>query len=244
MTEATIHRIDACSALSPAERERMYALFSDVYEGSNFKAFERDLGDKHWVVRIFDAQGALVGFTTVRLQPDHWQGRDLLFVFSGDTVMARQARGSMALAGCFAHVLQRAVEQAAGASVWWVLLSKGHRTYRYLPLYFHRWHPRAGQDALPLELALLDRFCGERYGTAWKAERGLVVFEGSKDRLNDAEAAIPEGKLADPAIRFFLERNPGFRNGDELACLAEVCETNMKPRSRSVLRATALTWGF
>lgn len=244
MTNATVNRIDTCGSLSREERARMYALFASVYAGTGLEAFLRDLSDKQWVVRIFDAQGGLAGFTTVRLEPDSMDGKDLLYVFSGDTVMAKRARGGSALAGCFAHVLQRASESARGASVWWVLLSKGHRTYRFLPLYFRRWHPMPGRRAEAPELDLLDRFCRRRYGHAWKSAQGLVVFEPLRDRLNDEEAVIPERKRQDPYVSYFLSRNPGFARGDELACLAEIAETNMNPRCWTSQGATPVVWGF
>lgn len=221
----------------------MYELFAAAYVGSGPGEFESDLADKHWVIRIFSRTGALEGFSTVRLEPDRVLGRDLCFLFSGDTVMAREARGGSALAGAFTHVMRRVLGDAGGSQVWWMLLSKGHRTYRYLPLYFRRWHPMPGRAADALESALLERFCSRRYGQAWKSDRGLVVFDPPRERMNDREAAIAPARLNDPAIRFFLERNPGFASGDELACLAEVSEDNLRPACGKAQRALDMAWG-
>ena len=47
------------------------------------------------------------------------------------------------------------------------------------------------------------------------------------DRLTAELAAIPDSKREQPHVRFFLDRNPGYVNGDELVCLAEISEANL-----------------
>ena len=37
---------------------------------------------------------------------------------------------------------------------------------------------------------------------------------------------MPEGRQDDPHVHYFLERNPGYAEGDELVCLAEVSLAN------------------
>ena len=46
----------------------------------------------------------------------------------------------------------------------------------------------------------------------------------------------PEGRLADPHIAFFLEKNPGWIRGDELVCLTEPIEENLTPAGRRMWR--------
>jgi hypothetical protein len=38
---------------------------------------------------------------------------------------------------------------------------------------------------------------------------------------------VPAGRAADPHVRFFLERNPGFVRGDELVCLTRIADDNL-----------------
>jgi hypothetical protein len=47
---------------------------------------------------------------------------------------------------------------------------------------------------------------------------------------------VPEGRAADPDIAFFLECNPGFVRGDELACLAQIDDTNLTAAARRIAR--------
>lgn len=38
-------------------------------------------------------------------------------------------------------------------------------------------------------------------------------------------------------VRYFLEKNPNFSEGTELACMAEITPENMKPRGRNLVFA-------
>jgi hypothetical protein len=38
--------------------------------------------------------------------------------------------------------------------------------------------------------------------------------------------------LCDPHVAFFLNRNPGWRRGDELVCLTEIAFENLTPAGR------------
>jgi len=49
--------------------------------------------------------------------------------------------------------------------------------------------------------------------------------------------ALPEGRLTDPHVAFFLARNAGFVRGDELACLALIDDSNLTPAARRMTRA-------
>jgi hypothetical protein len=48
---------------------------------------------------------------------------------------------------------------------------------------------------------------------------------------------LPSGRLADPHIAFFLERNPGWKEGDELVCLTEIAEENLTRAGRRMWHA-------
>ncbi|MEQ1748451.1 MAG: hypothetical protein ABL974_03455 [Prosthecobacter sp.] len=48
----------------------------------------------------------------------------------------------------------------------------------------------------------------------------------SSGPLKAALAEVPEARQDDPHVRYFLERNPAYAEGDELVCLAEVSLAN------------------
>ena len=120
-------------SLSPREREAMHALMTEHYEAVPRERFEADLSRKDEVLMLHDDAGVLRGFTTLAWNPvGVFPEGDLLY--SGDTIIDRSCWGTQELVRAFCR---RAGEWQAGSGrrLFWFLISKGHRTYLYLPLF-------------------------------------------------------------------------------------------------------------
>jgi hypothetical protein len=74
------------------------------------------------------------------------------------------------------------------------------------------------------------------FGDAY--HKGILHFVESRGHLRESWAAIPEKDLRHEEVRFFLERNPGYKHGDELVCLCELTEDNLKPLSQRIFRGS------
>jgi hypothetical protein len=87
----------------------------------------------------------------------------------------------------------------------------------------------------PVARALLDRTLGVpravsripelaacRRVTLYDATAGIIRYATPHERVREGVAPVDAFVLANPHVRFFVERNPGHADGEELACLAEV----------------------
>jgi hypothetical protein len=199
------------AALAPVERATMFELLATYFDGVNEVVFERDLAEKNWVLRIL-RDGSLVGFTTLQVYAAQRGGQRLNIIYSGDTIMAPEAWGAPVLARGWISLV-RALREQRGAEPWyWLLLSSGFRTYRFLPVFWREFWPR--HDAEP----------------------PAVVRFVHPQRLRGPLAAIPEGRALCPDVRFFLQRNPGHVDGDELVCLTELSDANLTSAGRRMIR--------
>jgi len=70
--------------------------------------------------------------------------------------------------------------------------------------------------------ALAAALLGEEYDPA----TGIVRFR-EPARLRPHLRELSVGRLHDPHVAFFLERNPGHAEGDELVCLTEISTANL-----------------
>ena len=165
-----------------------------------------------------------------------------VFLFSGDTVVDRAHWRNPALAGAFGHMMLRAIHDAALSRVYWFLITKGYRTYRFLPVYFHEFHPACDRDPPPEYPALLRAVARRKFGDDFDDPSGIVRHAGGGDCLRPAFCGVPKGRERDAHVEFFLRRNPEYRRGDELACLAEVSEANLNRLAWRVIRGTEVTW--
>jgi hypothetical protein len=223
--------------LTPDERTEMFALIQSHFEGVREDVFSRDLDEKDWVLRIV-RDGTLVGFSTLQAYQATVGDQCVNVIYSGDTVMAPEAWGSPVLArGWIALV--RAIQATDSDGRWfWLLLSSGFRTYRFLPVFWREFWPRYNA-ALPDDArVVMHELAQARFGASYDASAGVVRFEAPQ-RLRAHLAAVPEGRANDPHVRFFLERNPGHANGDELVCVTELSDANLTAAGVRMVRGSS-----
>jgi len=218
------------SALDRDTRQRMCALYLANYDGSSAALFHHDLDGKEEALLV-EHGGRLVGFTTLRLFDHDWCGRRLRIVYSGDTVVERAHWGQQALAFAWIRRMGAIKRACPDQPLYWLLLVKGHRTYRYLPAFARDFYPHwnAPHDELkPLVDALATRMFAPDYNPA----SGLIEFPTSHGHLK-ADLAQPDpDELERESVRYFLARNPGYTRGHEMVCLCALERDNLKPLTR------------
>jgi len=228
--------------LKPSERDEMYAVFSRYYANVDHSRFRKDLESKDWIILLSHQDSGIVGFSTQQIYRHSGPSGSVVVVYSGDTIIDRAYRHHTGLAGAFGHFLRWAIRECSGLPVYWLLTSKGARTYRFLPVFFNTFFP-AFDRAIPVKFkVLIDALAVEKFGACYLAQTQVVCHGGQRDWLCEAEHDPALLGRDDPHIRFFLERNPGYAQGDELVCLAEVSENNLNGRARRVISRTEVVW--
>jgi hypothetical protein len=202
-----------------ATRDAAYALFSAAYDGADRGRFDRDLAAKQLLILLRErTSGALKGFSSVALES---LGGGTL-VFSGDTAIDPEYWGTKQLQREFSRLLLRLKLRRPHRRVYWLLLSKGYKTYLMLVRSCPRSVPRHDRPEAAELRRLLDEATARRFPSQYDPSRGTVRYEPPRERVRAGLAGVDERLLADPHVRFFMERNPRHAEGEELACLAEI----------------------
>jgi hypothetical protein len=220
--------------LTLADRTAMLRLLEAHFEDVSADVFERDLADKDWVLLI-EEEGVLRGFSTLLLYETRHDGEALTVVYSGDTIMDRGAWGSSALSRCWIGSVRTLRRLHPSGRLYWLLLSSGFRTYRFLPVFWREFHPRFDEAAAPAVRDRLDFLASERLGARYLPDRGIARLEPPQV-LRPELRALPAARRDDPHVAFFLEANPGWQSGDELVCLTEISYDNLTPAGRRMWR--------
>jgi hypothetical protein len=228
-----IARTLAVSQLDASTLAEAFALFHATYEGVDRARFERDLAEKQHIILLYDRETrSLRGFSTVLVRRIDGSSGPATVVFSGDTVIDRGYWGQKQLQLAFARLLFSLKMRAPSEKLYWFLISKGYRTYLLLANAFPHAVPRFNRPDDVEIRAALDALATERFGRDYDARRGVVRYARPHEHVRDGIAPLTDALLRSPHVRFFVERNPGHVNGDELACLADV-------RLRDLARAVA-----
>lgn len=224
-------RVRRVASLRKEEVEAMWALFAASYDGAQRSEFDRDLSEKHHVIVLKDEAREVKGFSTLLAieVPGQWCA-----IFSGDTIVAPGFWGQTALQRAFIWYLM-AQRLKRRLPVYWFLITKGYRTYLLLTRYFPTHWPRHDAATPAFEAALLDTLCRQKFGAAWDSSSGLLRFQGEVCRLSDELADVPARLTTDPDVAFFLAKNPRWREGDELCCLAAADDAFVQKTTRTFL---------
>lgn len=223
--------------LGAAERCSMLTLLATWFAGVTEERFAADLAEKSWVLLLEAEDGRLVGFSTLLLYeiPLPEEGVCTV-VYSGDTIVDPGAWGSSALSRCWIAAVRRLRESHPRGRLWWLLLTSGFRTYRFLPVFWQQFWPRHDAPTPARAQARLETLARQRFGPLFDADEGIVRLL-CPQRLRGDLATIPEGRSHDPHVSFFLGKNPGWRAGDELVCLTEIGEDNLTSAGRRMWHA-------
>jgi hypothetical protein len=220
--------------LTAGDREQMLALMRAHYEGVSERRFAADLGEKQWAI-LLRHQGRLCGFSTQAWFDHPFAGKTVKILFSGDTIIDKTCWGSLALPIAWGRMLLSLRAAHPGVAIYWLLTSKGYKTYRFLPVFFREFYPCHTGEAPAFERGLLRSVAVRRFGARFAPAAGLLRAEPGDQRLRPGVAELNDQRLRDPHVAFFQRRNPGHARGDELVCLARFHPDNLTPYIRRQL---------
>ena len=214
-------------ALTSSDRADMFALFAQYFDDADRNRFEADLANKQWVIQLLDpATGRLCGFSTQVLLKVRIGNETVSALFSGDTIVDPACWRETTLMREWGRLAVELMETMRPATLYWFLIAKGYRTYRFLPVFFREFFPRYECTTPAWAKSLLDTLGRTMFSQAYDARRGLVIAAPHKDRLRPGIGSITTGRLEDPHVRFFVDRNPDHAGGDELCCVARLDVAN------------------
>ena len=222
---ASQEEIQAC------DRKRMFQILEENYDFVNFRSFERDLLQKNFVLLLKNDQQIIQGFSTIAIDPGNVGTSKFSIIFSGDTIISPHYWGTQELVRGFGNVLGQLYAGLGGKKLYWFLISKGHRTYLYLPLFFKNYFPSPDYTDSNLE-SLVDSCSSRLFSNSWSRANGTIRFSSKKGQLKPQLAEATWTRSKNRHVQYFLDRNPSFYEGTELACMAEIEPENLLSRGR------------
>ena len=232
LVSQTLPRVE----LTPNVIREMFDVFCENFERSSLEIFERDLKDKNWVILIRDTEcNALQGFSTLMLYEMNYQGKRISVVYSGDTIIRREYWGTPELPRSWIHtVLEKSAHMPQ--PLYWLLISSGYKTYRFLTVFYKEFYPRYDKLTPPEMRAMMEYLATQRFGTDYHCGEGVVRFQNGATPLRRGIAEVSDERLHDPHIAFYIAQNPGHVNGDELVCITQIHPDNLTAAGRRMAR--------
>jgi hypothetical protein len=214
----------------------MYNLFRSFFDKTSFEIFCRDLSNKNWVVLLWDKKiNKIQGFSTLAFYESFVKGSPVGVVFSGDTIIHPDYRNSFEMPRTWIKIVFE-VGTRLPEPLYWLLISSGYKTYRFLQLFFKEYYPSYDLETPADIQEVINILATERFGTDYCPESGIVRFSVGSTPLKSGVAEITDARMKDPHVAFFVDKNPGHINGDELVCLTHIHHDNFTAAAKRLLR--------
>jgi hypothetical protein len=220
--------------IDAATREEMFQLMDFHYANTFHEVFIRDLEKKTDVIMLYDPQGSrLVGFSTQKIFRFSLKDEEILVLFSGDTIIMKEYWGSLQLSLAFGKLMVDAIHHNPDIEFYWMLISKGVRTFKFLPAYFIEYYPKYGIP-IPVRIKqLIDGLACYLYPLQYDPEAGVVrALPDGQYLREDFQQFKADGNKD---VNDFFILNPGFSKGDELVCLTRLSIENIRPFIKKAL---------
>ncbi|MCF8018011.1 MAG: hypothetical protein K9L62_01305 [Vallitaleaceae bacterium] len=218
--------IETINKLSDRHIMPMFELMNQYYDNVKYDKFLIDLNKKHHVILLWD-EDEIYGFSTLELMPFVVNDREIIGIFSGDTIVDKYRPIGLGLQMGFSTFIYQLLETET-REIYWFLICKGYKTYRYMSIYFNDYYPNHASNTPEFEQAIMHSYATIKYGDAYIKETGIIMNNGENDYLKDGVAPVDKKAMLNPVNRFFIEKNPGHEKGDELVCLARFSRENLK----------------
>jgi hypothetical protein len=217
-------------AVTQDQKNQMFDVMDRHFIHSDRAAFERDLTEKNWVLLLTDQQtNQIVGFSTQVL----FRFKTHLVLFSGDTIVDKDHWGSLALHKAFGQLITTLMKQHPDEPLYWMLISKGLRTYKFLPTFFLEYYPSYNRTTPPDIQQLLHELGRFRFPKTYNSTTGIIEVPDHSQYLDQQFEPV---KAIKPWETFYYQRNPGHAKGNELVCLARLSMDNFTPFIKNVLQ--------
>ena len=218
--------------LTESDRKQITELYLTYFDGSSEGQVISDLEKKTEILLVYFEE-ALVGFSTLELYDFEWENSLIQILYSGDTIVDQAHWGQQALAFAWIANLGKLKRDRPDVPLYWFVILKGHRTFKFLPAFGKSFYPHWSIDRSDLK-PLVDALAVQKFGSDYNPETGIVEFAESRGHLNPDIAYPTESEKTRDSVRFFLEKNPNYLRGHELVCLCEISEQNMKPLTKRI----------
>ncbi len=129
-------------------------------------------------------------------------------VYSGDTIVERGAWATAALPKSWIAAVRALRERHPKGPLYWLLLTSGFRTYRFLPVFWREFWPCHDASTPPEVRALMDFLADQRFGALYHRSEGIVRFP-EPQVLREGLDEVPGGRLGGPSRRVLPEAEPG-----------------------------------
>lgn len=215
-------------SISNDEIRALFSLMEKYYNNVAYNNFLNDLFQKDVLLLLKNYQGEIKGFTSVKIYEFNLKNKLIKIVYSGDTIVDKTYTWEFELHKSWGNYVFGLVACDSNIEYYWILLSKGPKTYKFLPTYFKSFYPSVNEPIPSFEEEIIHAFGKFKFPVEFDPLSGIVYNYGNRDFLKSQEAIVTKSSKKNKHTQFFLSKNPDYSLGNELVCITKLSFNNLK----------------
>jgi hypothetical protein len=212
------------SALQPSVWNEIWTLTAAFFDTN--RAYAESKLREHQLIALFRTkEGALIGMASMDVYPVQFGGRKLAIIYTVHVLLYEEYRGHNLIQRLGLRVYLKTRLRFPLRSIYWFFDTYSFKGYLLLPRNFRKFWPHPERKIPERERALIDHLATRTYGSAWRADGGIVV-RSDKKRMKPDVSRLNLNIPVTPELKFFSQANPDHAEGDMLVCLCPLTITN------------------
>jgi hypothetical protein len=209
--------------ISTDQKSECFRLFKEYYDNTSESNFLNDLNEKDGILLVQDEEDQIIAFSTYKVEKTMVDAKKIHCLFSGDSIVHERYWGQHFVISFVGYLFMTLINKGY-ENLYWMLISKGYKTYMYLPLIFNEYYPSYRYET-PSELKkIMDVFYSQKYGRNYKSANSIIMSDN--DYLKPEFNNVNQNKSSNKDILFFQQMNPNHIIGHELTCIAKLSKDN------------------
>ncbi len=201
----------------------MWSLYQNFYQMSALSKFKTDLYKKTHCFIGRDQKGAIRGFSVFKFYQTIYRGKKINILYTGDTMFHPDYWGNKSLHVAFITFCVKQIISRPFQRVYWHLISSGIRTYMSMARSTADYFPCHDRPTPDWEQGLIHHVSQQEFSSNYDPTTGLIkLTEKNEGIFNSELTPIDKTSLGQPEIEFFLQKNPNYKIGIELSCIAQI----------------------
>lgn len=170
-------------------------------------------------IALYRYKGEIVGIAALDILPEEFEGKKACAIYTGNTWVRNDFRNANLIQSLAFISMLEAKARYPLHRLYWFFGSNNYMSYRLMYRNFDQFWPSPNEQTPNWEHSYMQHL-GITFFDETLNKDTLVWSQPYSRSFKDSDTQLSEKLMQDTYIQYYLERNPGYTQGDRLMCMA------------------------
>lgn len=170
-------------------------------------------------IALYKHKGEIVGISAIDIVPEEFNGKKACAIYTGNTWVRNDWRNANLIQILSFISMLEAKARYPLHRLYWFFGSNNYMSYRLLYRNFEQFWPSPKTETPSWEHSYMQHL-GAFFFDDTINKDSLIWSQACSRSFNDSDTQLSDKLMQDPYIQYYIQRNPGYTQGDRLMCMA------------------------